>query len=113
MIELEYIEKDGLLYPNIDTGFQRLSNLSKYGTRRLEYLHTQKPEMYRELLLTGKLAEYCEKIEAMAFEVSEQIQEDYIFKHPLPEENFWMRVSIRMMAQMVADEVVSKKIIFV
>lgn len=113
MIELQYVEKDGLLYPNIDTGFQRLSELGKYGVKRLKYLHAQKPEMYRELLLTGKLAEHCEEIEAVAFEVSEQIQEDYIAGHPLPEEDFWMRVSIRMMAQMVADEVVSQKIIFV
>lgn len=73
MVELEYIEKDGLLYPNIDTGFQRLSELGKYGARRLEYLHAKKPEMYRELFLTGKLAEHCEKIEALAFKVSEQV----------------------------------------
>lgn len=31
MIELEYIEKDGFLYPNIDIGVERIANLGKYG----------------------------------------------------------------------------------
>ncbi|MEG1884599.1 MAG: TnpV protein, partial [Clostridia bacterium] len=88
-----------------------LNNLDKYGEMRLRYLHAKKPELYRELFFTGKLAEHCEQIEAVAFKMSEQIQEDYIAKHPLPEDDFWMRVSIRMMAQMVADEVICHEII--
>ena len=110
-MELNCIEKDGLLYPDIDIGAERLANLGKYGIRWLEYLHAQKPEMYRELLFTNQLAEHCEQIEKVAFKMSEQIQDAYIAKHPLPDNDFWMRVSIRMMAQMVADEVVRFQII--
>lgn len=113
MIDLEYIEIDGLLYPDIDAGYKQLSTLDKYGKMRLNYLHAQKPEMYLELLFTGKLAEHCEQIGVVAFKMSEQIQNDYIDKHPLPDEDFCMRVSIRTMAQMVADEIVSAETIFV
>lgn len=112
MIDLEYIEIDGLLYPDIDTGSEALKQLGKYGQRRLEYIHAKMPALYRELLLTGQLVEHCEQIEARAFKLSEQIQEEYIAKHPLPEEDFWMRVSIRVMAQMVADEVVLHNMIY-
>ncbi|MEG0309586.1 MAG: TnpV protein, partial [Eubacterium sp.] len=60
MLNLEYTEIDGLLYPNIETGMEEIENhLSKYGIMRLRYLHEHKSEMYRKLLLTGKLAEHC------------------------------------------------------
>lgn len=88
MIEFKYIEKDGLLYPNIDIGTDRLNNLGKYGVMRLNYLHGSKPEMYRELFFTGTLAEHCEQIETVAFKMWEQIQEDYIARHPLPVDDF-------------------------
>ncbi|MEG1930068.1 MAG: TnpV protein [Anaerovorax sp.] len=52
MLELEYTEIDGLLYPNIETGVEDIENdLSKYGILRLRYLHEHKREMYRELLI--------------------------------------------------------------
>lgn len=63
-IELTYTEIDGLLYPNIEIeGRELLDNLGKYGTLRLRYLHEYKPEIYRELLFTGKLAEHCGSID--------------------------------------------------
>ncbi len=52
----DYIERNGLLYPNIVIeDADRIEELGKYGKLRLEYLHSQKPQMYRELLITGKL----------------------------------------------------------
>ncbi|MDD2959737.1 MAG: TnpV protein [Lachnospiraceae bacterium] len=58
IIDLEYTEIDGLLYPNIEIGDKELlDNLGTYGTLRLCYLYEHKPEMYRELLITGKLAQ--------------------------------------------------------
>lgn len=54
IIDLEYIEIDGLLYPNIEIGGSEVLNtLGKYGRLRLEYLHGFKQEMYRELLFSG------------------------------------------------------------
>ena len=68
--EFEYTEINGLLYPNIEiNGKVEIDNLGKYGLLRLNYLHEQKPQMYRKLLLTGKLAEHCTAMDKTAFEV--------------------------------------------
>lgn len=40
IMDLEYIEIDGLLHPTIEIeGSELLNNLEKYGRLRLEYLH--------------------------------------------------------------------------
>lgn len=113
MIEMEYIEIDGLLYPNIAIDDpEKLNDFGKYGRLRLRFLKLQKPLAFREMMIIGQLAEHCKQIEQIAFQMLEQIQEDYIAKHPLPEDDFWMRASIRAMGQMVADEVVCYELIY-
>ena len=108
----DYVERGGLLFPCVEIDApQKLADLGKYGLQRLNYLKIQKPSFFTELVRTGKLAEHCAEIEKAAFRLSEQIQDNYIAKHPLPEDDFWERVAIRMMAQMVADEVVCFQII--
>lgn len=105
--EFEYTEIDGLLYPNIEIdGKSEFDNLGKYGRLRLSYLHEQKPGMYRELLLTGKLAEHCAKIDKAAFEMAEQIRTAYLKTHPIPEEDTMERIRLSEMAQEIADECV-------
>lgn len=42
--------------PNINIGESRLQNLGKFGKARLEYLHQNNFDYYRELLITSKLA---------------------------------------------------------
>lgn len=103
----EYTERDGLLYPLLDLDDpQKLADLGKYGLQRLNYIKLHKPDFFMELVRTGKLADHCMAIEEGAVRMSEHIQDCYIAKHPLPENDFWERVAIRMMVQMVADEVV-------
>ena len=86
--EFEYTEINGLLYPNIEIdGKAKLDELGKYGRLRLNYLHEQKPKMYRELLLTGRLAEHCSAIDTTAFEMSERIRADCLKKYPKPEDD--------------------------
>jgi len=43
--------------------------------------------MYREFLLTGKLAEHSSNIDKSALERAELIRTDYLRKNPLPKEN--------------------------
>ena len=89
-IELDYIEKDGLLYPNIETGCEGLNNtLGKYGEMRLHYLHAHKPQMYLELLFSGKLAEHCASIDKAAFDRAELIRTDYLEKNPCRQRTQW------------------------
>lgn len=110
--EFEYIEIGGLLYPNIEIdGKSELDNLGKYGRLRLNYLHEQKPEMYRELFLTGKLAEHCSIIDKAAFEMAEHIRADYLRVHPMPEDDTLERIRISTQAQMIADEIVTDQLV--
>ncbi len=110
--EIEYTEIDGLLYPNIEIdGKVELDDLGKYGRLCLNYLHEQKPGMYRELLLAGKLAEYCTVIDKAAFEMAERIRADYLNAHPMPEEDTMERFHASTQAQIIADEIVTDQLI--
>lgn len=114
MTELTYTEIDGLLYPDIKINDEELLNdLGKYGELRLRYLYTHTPEMYRELLFTGKLAQHCTDIDKTAFDRSECIYADYIKKNFLSEDGFWQRVQICTQATNIADEVVKSELIYI
>jgi hypothetical protein len=110
--ELEYTEIDGLLYPNIEIdGKAELDDLGKYGQLQLNYLHEQKPEVYRELLLTGKLAEHITTIDRTAYEMVERIRANYLENHPMPEEDTIGRIYISIQAQIVSDEFIVAELI--
>jgi hypothetical protein len=113
MMKLDHTEIDGLMYPNIALDDEELySDLGKYGNLRLKYLHEQRPEMYRELLFSGKLAQHCAELEKTAFELSERIREQYLNQNPPPLEDTLARVQVFTQAQAVADEVVVHDLIY-
>lgn len=86
--------------------------MGKYGILRLRYLHEHKPELYRELLLTGKLAKHCDNIDKAAFERSERIRADYLKIHPMPDEDAMERVRLSTLVQDIADEIVMAELIY-
>lgn len=89
-IELDYIEVEELLYPNIEIeGKELFDNLGKYEVLWPHYLHKHKLGRYLELLLTGKLAEHCISIDKSALERAERIRTDYFLKNPIPKEDTW------------------------
>ena len=49
VVNLEYEEIDGLLYPRIDIAEDRINQLGKFGKARLCYLHEKKFEYYCQL----------------------------------------------------------------
>lgn len=110
MIELEYTEIDGLMYPDIDIGESRLQCLGRFGKARLEYLHSNHFEYYRELLITGKLAEHCEVYDEKGYELSEKLQQQYIESHPLLYDDFMETVRIRTQVRDWAEEVIVSRI---
>ncbi|EDK34904.1 TnpV protein [Clostridium kluyveri] len=68
-----------MLYPNIEIdGEDKLKDLGKHSLLRLNYLHEQRSQMYRKLLLTGKLAQHCTAIDKTAFDMAEQVRSDYL-----------------------------------
>lgn len=112
MVDLEYTEIDGLLYPNIQLDdAEGYDSLGKYGRQRLNYLHKQKPQRYRELLFTGKLAQHCAEIEQSAFEMAERVRGQYLDQHLAPAEGM-ERIQTFEQAQMVADEMVLHDIVY-
>lgn len=113
MIDLEYVEIDGLLYPKIETGMEELeAKLSKYGILRLRYLHEYRREMYREMLLTGKLAQHCKSIDVTALGRSERIQANWLKEHPMPPDDTMERIRLRTQALHIADEIVLAELIY-
>ncbi len=114
LIELEYEERaDGLLYPIIDIGESRLRQLGKFGNARLDYLHSEKFEMYRELLLTGKLAEHCEGYDEKGDEMYEVLFQKYLKQNPPPSgEDFFERLAVFEQADKWADEIVLEQIVY-
>ncbi|NLK38284.1 MAG: TnpV protein [Epulopiscium sp.] len=114
IIELDYIEIDGLLYPNIALDDEELyGDLGKYGNLRLKYLYEQKPEMYRELLFSGKLARHCADMEKSAFDMAERIRGQYLEQNPPPIEDTLARIQAFTLAQEVADEFALHNLVYV
>lgn len=110
--DFEYTEIDGLFYPNIEiNGKADIDSLGKYGRLYLNYLHEQKPGMYRELLLTGKLTEHCTAMDKTAFEMAEHIRADYLKMHPMPDDTM-ERIRLSELAQEIADECVLYDLIY-
>lgn len=68
--------------------------------------------MYRELLLTGKLAEHCISIDKTAFKKVERIRLEYLKTRPMPLEDTMERIRLSEMAQEIADECVLHDLIY-
>lgn len=61
MIEINYIEKDGLLYPDLQLPKQFI--LSRFGCLRKEYLKRHCPVEYTKMLIKGELDEYLKQFD--------------------------------------------------
>lgn len=107
LMELDYVEVDGLLYPRIEIdGKEMLDNLGKYGRMRLEYLRECRSGRYRELLVSGKLAGHCKSVDELGFEMAEQIWKQYFENHHVYDESFMERIRVYTAAQNVVNEII-------
>ncbi len=115
-VELEYEEVDGILYPKIqisNDGKYDEMLLGKYGRMRLKYLKEHKTSMYREMLINGVLMEHCHRLNDEANEMAILIEEQYLNKHPIPEDcGFMDRVGYYNIARSVAEEIVLNEIVY-
>lgn len=111
-MNLQYEERaDGLLYPILDMGQDRLQNLGKFGKARLEYLYHNKFELYNELLINGELANLMEEVDEHSYKKSELLQQKHLEKYGLSLLDFMQTVQLRTQARNWADEVVMAEII--
>ena len=70
-------EKDGILYPNLETGKEPEGDLTEYGLLRVKYLREQTSSMYEELLIRGELKEHLLKVQEQAEEMFQYLSEKY------------------------------------
>lgn len=97
----------------MDIGQDKLEKMGRFGKARLNYLHSEKFDMYRELLLTGKLAEHCENIEVQADELYENLFQKYLKDNPPPSgEDFFKRVAVFEQADSWAREIALKEVVY-
>ena len=111
---LTYMEKDGYLYPNLETGEgdRDLLKLGKYGIMALNYLKENHEARYKSLFRFGRLAEKMQEVEAEANQRQDLLISAYLKTNPPKDRNSTMQMwQIRQQAQMQAEEVVIQEVI--
>ena len=61
-MELTYYRKGDYLYPNLILESEDTCPIRKYGLLRESFLKSHKPELYRNMQLTGKLKQHLAQI---------------------------------------------------
>ncbi len=113
IIELNYQEKDGLLYPILKIeGSEKL--LGKYGDMAMKYLREESPSRYDYLLAIGDLFPMMHRIEEEALEKIHLLMEKMLEEKPLTDPNdlilSWQE---REQVKSIAEEIVLNEIVFV
>jgi hypothetical protein len=72
MDELTYHEENGFLYPDLLMDMQT-QPIGKYGLLRRDYLMTQRPIVFTNLITTGKLQDHLAEVDSQAKERVEAI----------------------------------------
>ncbi|WP_243759509.1 TnpV protein [[Clostridium] symbiosum] len=119
MVELEYRKgKDGLLYPMLETGTsseEEMQSLGRYAKRAQEYLLETDRSRYSLLLRTGKLPGILRQVEEEAWELHDQIVENYVKKQMAVQkvnpENTMEMTRLRNEADLIARETVMSEVI--
>ena len=86
LIHLDYTEKDGILYPNLQISNSEEADqpLGRYGRMALEYLRENHPDRYTALKMDGSLMEVMHKVQTEATEKIEAMIQQMLKSEPLP-----------------------------
>lgn len=84
--KIEYIEINGLLYPNLKLSDKNDILLSKFGRMKCKYLKEHRPILFTNLLISGELNDYLEKFDREMNKIYEQLIEQYKIKWNVTEE---------------------------
>lgn len=74
---IKYVEKDGLLYPELKTVYQEKIILSKYGRMRKNFIKKYCPVLYQTLQYEGKLNDYLKKFNEEINFLHDKLIEEY------------------------------------
>lgn len=116
MIELEYTEKDGALYPNIqvsnDSGDDQ--PLGRYGRMALEYLMENHPQRFMILKMDGSLMSVMHRVQDEATERIEALIQQMLLKDPLPQtEDTMARTRHHNSLKLQAEEIVLQDLVLI
>lgn len=82
--EMNYIEKDGALYPDVELPEQK--EIGAWGLRHLGWLKMRHIARYNELLMSGELNEYLYRVNEEAQERFDSLVADFAEEYGLTEE---------------------------
>ena len=111
---IEYKEYDGLLYPVLSVSEEAVKpiHIGKYGRMWIEFMKTEHPDRYRNLVRFGRLWDKATEIDEEAYELLEAIESKWLSSHkPKNRESFWERYQLRTQARLMAEETVLHQMI--
>ena len=113
MKELTYTKQGEYYLPNLTLGETQEQPLGKYGMMRRSFLQENKPILYNDLILKGKLFDHLREIEETANRRLEQMMKELLEKKPAPDKKMhqmeWVQHMNALKAQ--AEEVILNELI--
>ena len=116
-MNITYTKCGNYLLPNLKLTEKENKTLNKYGLLRLEYLKSNKKELYQELLMKDKLNEHLFSVSIIAEErinniINNLIKSDLSITEELKFENQLLWVKKMNNCKNIAEETVLKEIIY-
>lgn len=111
---IEYKEYDGLLYPVLSVSEEAVKpiHIGKYGRMWIEFMKTEHPDRYRNLVRFGRLWDKATEIDEEAYELLEAIESKWLSSHkPKNRQSFWEMYQLRTQARLMAEETVLHQVI--
>ena len=107
-LDVPYREKDCIFYPLITVEIKEEdADIGKYGRLWMEYIQSEYPQRYRSLVRFGELHNKAEEVNEVAYELLEDIENEWLKKHKAKNRNSFMEMyQLRTQARLVAEEVV-------
>lgn len=105
---VRYREKDGIHYPLIAVEIKEENvDIGKYGRLWMKYIQSEYPQRYSSLVRFGELHSKAIEVNEVAYELLEDIENEWIMKHKPKDKNSFMEIyRLRTQARLVAEEVV-------
>jgi hypothetical protein len=111
---LTYSQSGDYLYPNLQLTPTETQPLNKYGRMRRTFLQENKPLLYSNLVLSGKLFPHLWEIQQTASDRMEQLMTELLAKNPAPNKETnqmgWVQHMNALKAQ--AEELVLTELIY-
>lgn len=116
MVKLDYTERDGLLYPEIQVSNDPEDDqpLGRFGRMALSYLQTEQPQRFTTLKMDGTLMEKMHEVQRQAVEQIEKMTQQLLTENPMPDtEDTLERTRHRNSLRRQAEEIVLRELVLI